>query len=50
MTEKDKYSFDLIIGADGAGSLVRKAMVAHDPNIKCSDYRGKDYAKSLYLD
>ena len=50
LTEMDNYAFDLIIGADGAGSIVRKAMLDYDPTINCIHYRGEDYAKSIYLD
>ena len=44
------YQFDLIIGADGVGSQVRKAMVEAFPEVTASRVTGEEYVYTIYMD
>ena len=44
------FKFDLIVGADGVGSTVRKAMVEAFDEVNATRVIGEDYAYTLYLD
>ena len=50
-TEKDgDHKFDLIIGADGAGSVVRRCMELQIDSIEVQKYKGQSSSRALYLD
>lgn len=44
------HKFDLIIGADGAGSIVRKCMEEQIPDFEVSRFTGHHVIKNLYFD
>ena len=53
ITEGDatgQFTFDLIVGADGVGSVVRKAMVEQLPEVSATRITGEEYAYTLYMD
>ena len=53
ITEGDtigQFTFDLIVGADGVGSVVRKAMVEQFPEVTATRVTGEEYAYTLYMD
>ena len=47
--KRESHSFDLIIGTDGAGSLVRREL-QNKGLIECEEHRGEQYAKSIFVD
>jgi 2-polyprenyl-6-methoxyphenol hydroxylase-like FAD-dependent oxidoreductase len=44
------HSYDLIIGADGAGSIVRKCMAEKIPDFIAERFTGHHVIKNIYLD
>lgn len=44
------HQYDLIIGADGAGSIVRRCMNDQIEDFTAEKFEGKHFIKNLYLD
>lgn len=49
-TCQNEFTFDLIIGADGVGSVVRKHMTEQFDEVKATRITGEEYARTFYLD
>ena len=44
------FQFDLIVGADGVGSIVRKAMTESFKEVTATRVTGEEYIYTFYMD